>query len=135
MQASYLNSRAESHFSPTLECELDSMGGDGVVNLGYSRSPPLSPLSTIYNPKPVLANPYDNACKLDLPVPVTAESKIPGNRQGKPSSGCCSFIGRAVRGLWGTTLTEDTAENREMFVRTTLRELMVYIIFLMDICL
>ncbi|XP_064173028.1 polycystin-2-like protein 1 [Anguilla rostrata] len=135
MQASFLNNRAESHFTPSLECELDSLGGEGVVNLGYSRSPPLSPLSTIYNPKSVLANPYGSSCKLDLPAPVAAESKSPSDHQGKPSTGCCSFITRAVRGLWGTTLTENTAENREMFVKTTLRELMVYIIFLLDICL
>ncbi|KAJ8393244.1 hypothetical protein AAFF_G00063160 [Aldrovandia affinis] len=135
MQASHLNSRAESHFSPVMECELDTMGGDGTVNLGYSCSPPLSPLSTIYNPKPMLENPYNSVRKLDLPAPVTAGSKVLGKRQGKPSSGCCSFISRGIRGLWGTTLTENTAENREMFVRTTLRELLVYIVFLLDICL
>ncbi|XP_061490655.1 polycystin-2-like protein 1 isoform X2 [Rhineura floridana] len=39
------------------------------------------------------------------------------------------------RGLWGTTLTENTAENRELYVKTTLRELLVYIVFLVDICL
>lgn len=38
-------------------------------------------------------------------------------------------------GLWGTTLTEDTSDNRELFVRTTLRELVVYLFFLADICL
>ncbi|KAJ8248344.1 hypothetical protein GJAV_G00241000 [Gymnothorax javanicus] len=135
MQPLYLNNRAESHFSPTQEHELDSMRGEGIVNLGYSRSPPLSPLSTIYNPKPVLANPYDSPCKLELPAPGTAESKSFGEHQGKPSSGCCSFISRAVRGLWSTTLTEDTSKNREMYVKTTIRELTVYIIFLLDMCL
>ncbi|XP_045363341.2 polycystin-2-like protein 1 isoform X2 [Camelus bactrianus] len=38
-------------------------------------------------------------------------------------------------GLWGTTLTENTTENRELYVKTTLRELLVYIVFLVDICL
>lgn len=38
-------------------------------------------------------------------------------------------------GLWGTTLTENTSNNRELFVRTTLRELVVYLFFLIDICL
>ena len=38
-------------------------------------------------------------------------------------------------GLWGTTLTENTAENRELYVKTTLRELLVYVVFLVDICL
>lgn len=38
-------------------------------------------------------------------------------------------------GLWGTTLTENTSDDRELFVRTTLRELLVYLVFLVDICL
>lgn len=38
-------------------------------------------------------------------------------------------------GLWGTTLTENNANNREQFVRTTMRELLVYLVFLVDICL
>lgn len=38
-------------------------------------------------------------------------------------------------GLWGTTLMENTSNNRELFVRTTLRELLVYVVFLVDICL
>ena len=38
-------------------------------------------------------------------------------------------------GLWGTTLTEDNSDNREQFMRTTLRELLVYLVFLVDICL
>jgi len=38
-------------------------------------------------------------------------------------------------GFWGTTLTENTSNNRELFVRTTLRELLVYLVFLVDICL
>lgn len=38
-------------------------------------------------------------------------------------------------GLWGTALTEDTSDDRELYVRTTLRELVVYIVFLLDICL
>uniref|UniRef100_A0A8C5PXA5 Polycystin 2 like 1, transient receptor potential cation channel n=1 Tax=Leptobrachium leishanense TaxID=445787 RepID=A0A8C5PXA5_9ANUR len=42
---------------------------------------------------------------------------------------------QSAGGLWGTTLTEDTAEDRELYVKTTLRELLVYIVFLMDICL
>ncbi|XP_037353078.1 polycystic kidney disease 2-like 1 protein [Talpa occidentalis] len=50
-------------------------------------------------------------------------------------SSCCLQIRRCVRGLWGTTLTENTAENRELYVKTTLRELLVYAMFLVDTCL
>lgn len=42
---------------------------------------------------------------------------------------------RCPLGLWGTTLTENTAENPELYVKTTLQELLVYIVFLVDICL
>ncbi|OXB61354.1 hypothetical protein ASZ78_011976 [Callipepla squamata] len=45
------------------------------------------------------------------------------------------FFSLHPKGLWGTTLTENTAENRELYVKTTLRELLVYIVFLVDICL
>uniref|UniRef100_A0A5F8GGN5 Polycystin 2 like 1, transient receptor potential cation channel n=1 Tax=Monodelphis domestica TaxID=13616 RepID=A0A5F8GGN5_MONDO len=47
----------------------------------------------------------------------------------------CFHICRGIRGLWGTTLTENMAENRELYVKTTLRELLVYVVFLVDICL
>lgn len=49
-------------------------------------------------------------------------------------AGHCHHL-EAQKGLWGTTLTEDTAENRELYIKTTLRELLVYIVFLVDICL
>ena len=45
------------------------------------------------------------------------------------------FIHSNLTGIWGTTLTEDTKGNRELYVKTTLRELLVYIVFLVDICL
>uniref|UniRef100_A0AAY4C6X6 EF-hand domain-containing protein n=1 Tax=Denticeps clupeoides TaxID=299321 RepID=A0AAY4C6X6_9TELE len=38
-------------------------------------------------------------------------------------------------GLWGTTMTENVTENREKYLKTTLRELFVYIMFLVDMCL
>lgn len=50
--------------------------------------------------------------------------------------GPCSWVSlKCPLGLWGTTLTENTAENRELYIKTTLRELLVYIVFLVDICL
>ncbi|XP_055976824.1 polycystin-2-like protein 1 [Sorex fumeus] len=50
-------------------------------------------------------------------------------------SSCCLQVGRTIRGLWKTTLTEDTASNRDLRVRTALRELLLYALFLLDICL
>jgi len=37
--------------------------------------------------------------------------------------------------LWATRHTEETADNRELHVKTTLRELVVYIIFLVILCI
>ncbi|XP_073934624.1 polycystin-2-like protein 1 isoform X2 [Castor canadensis] len=37
--------------------------------------------------------------------------------------------------ILGTTLTENAAKNQKLYVKTTLRELLVYIVFLVDICL
>uniref|UniRef100_A0AAQ4QYX9 Polycystic kidney disease 2-like 1 n=1 Tax=Gasterosteus aculeatus aculeatus TaxID=481459 RepID=A0AAQ4QYX9_GASAC len=46
-----------------------------------------------------------------------------------------SCMAASAIGFWGTTMTENTSNNRELFVRTTLRELVVYLVFLVDICL
>ena len=40
-----------------------------------------------------------------------------------------------IRGIWMTKHTENTDYNRELFIRTTLRELIVYIIFLIVLCI
>jgi len=38
-------------------------------------------------------------------------------------------------GLWGTRQTEDTQADRELYIRTTIRELVMYIFFLMTLCI
>nr|XP_043901609.1 polycystic kidney disease 2-like 1 protein [Solea senegalensis] len=129
-----LNNRAESHLSG--QVELDSVGKGAWVNHGYSGSPPPLPraVSTIYNPQPLFQGSMDSMYKLDSPSPFhhPPEEPLPTEKSlEKKQRGCCSFI----KGLWGTTLTENTSDNRELFVRTTLRELLVYVVFLVDICL
>ncbi|XP_070544814.1 polycystin-2-like protein 1 isoform X3 [Ptychodera flava] len=49
--------------------------------------------------------------------------------------GCCSKVGRAIRSLWRTRQTEDTKADRELHVKTTLRELIIYIIFVVVLCI
>ena len=39
-----------------------------------------------------------------------------------------------TRGLWGTRLTENVAEDKDLYVRTTIRELILYLIFLINLC-
>ncbi|XP_008299247.1 polycystic kidney disease 2-like 1 protein [Stegastes partitus] len=126
-----LNNRAESHL--TGQVELDSVGNGAWVNQGYCGSPPPPPraVSTIYNPQPLYQGSMDNLYKLDTPGPFPEEPPSTDLGLTEKRRGCCSFI----KGLWGTTLTENTSNNRELFVRTTLRELLVYVVFLVDICL
>ncbi|XP_069545902.1 polycystin-2-like protein 1 [Brachyistius frenatus] len=128
-----LNNRAESHLTGQVECELDSMGNGAWVNQGFCGSLPPIPrvVSTIYNSQPFFQGSMDSMYKLDTPGPFPEETPSPDQSLIKKRGGCCSFI----KGLWGTTLTENTFNNRELFVRTTLRELLVYLVFLVDICL
>ncbi|XP_033734192.1 polycystic kidney disease 2-like 1 protein isoform X2 [Pecten maximus] len=53
--------------------------------------------------------------------------------KSKPS-GFCGKIGRGIRSLWATRQTEETKGNRELHVKTTLRELIIYIVFLVILC-
>ncbi|XP_070834158.1 polycystin-2-like protein 1 [Chaetodon trifascialis] len=128
-----LNNRADSHLTGQVECELDSVGNGAWVNQGFCDSPPPLPraVSTIYNPQSLFQGSMDSMYNLDTLGPFPEEPPSSDGSLVKKQRGCCSFI----KGLWGTTLTENTSNNRELFVRTTLRELLVYLVFLVDICL
>ncbi|KAM8852625.1 polycystin-2-like protein 1 [Synchiropus picturatus] len=128
-----LSNRAETHLTGQTECEMESMGSSGWVNPAYTDSPLQFPraVNTIYDPQPVFQNTKDSGYKLDKPSSFIEEPLAPDHIHVKKSGGCCSFI----KGLWGTTLTENTSNNKELFLRTTLRELVVYLVFLLDICL
>ncbi|XP_043991909.1 polycystic kidney disease 2-like 1 protein isoform X1 [Gambusia affinis] len=119
-----LNNRAESHLTGRAESELDAMTDGGWVNHGYCGSPgPL--VSTIYSPQPAS---MDRDYKLDR---IRDEPGSSDQSPVKKTRGCCSFI----KAFWGTAWTENTSNNREKFIRTTLRELLVYLVFLLDVCL
>ncbi|XP_059928483.1 polycystin-2-like protein 1 [Gadus macrocephalus] len=128
-----LNNRAESHLSGQAECELERVGTGAWVNQGYCGTPPPPPraVSAIYDPQPLYPSlgPLEGARGMPEPGPLNSFKTQP--EAPKKRRGCCSF----VKGLWGTTLTEDNSDNREQFMRTTLRELLVYLVFLVDICL
>ncbi|XP_014730788.1 PREDICTED: polycystic kidney disease 2-like 1 protein isoform X2 [Sturnus vulgaris] len=136
MSLSHLNNRAESHFKVSEVHELETVGKKAWDNLAYNGSPSTSlKIQTIYNPKSMLENPYDNFEEVGDSLPYQEERTKAGNGKTNPFLKCCFYIFRGIRGLWGTTLTENTAENRELYVKTTLRELLVYVMFLVDICL
>ncbi|KAB5581636.1 hypothetical protein PHYPO_G00178050 [Pangasianodon hypophthalmus] len=119
----HVNGRAESHLSSQVECELESVGKRAWVNQAYCGTPPLvrHSVNTVYNVP----------SHFGTPNPYQAEATVL-NQQEKKKSGCCSAF---LKGLWGTTLTKDTTKNQELFLKTTLRELFIYILFLVDICL
>uniref|UniRef100_A0A8C6SGU8 Polycystic kidney disease 2-like 1 n=1 Tax=Neogobius melanostomus TaxID=47308 RepID=A0A8C6SGU8_9GOBI len=125
------SNRAASHLTGQLE--MGNVGNGAWVNQAYCGTPPPIPrvISTIYEPQPVFPGSMDSIYKVDTPSPFpeAPDSTEPSLR--KKRRGCCSLI----KGLWGTTLTENTSDDRELFIRTTLRELVVYLVFLVDICL
>ncbi|XP_028982895.2 polycystic kidney disease 2-like 1 protein [Betta splendens] len=130
-----MNNRADSHLTAQVECEMDRLGNGAWVNQGYCGSPPPTrTVSTVYAPQTLYKGPTESMYKLDTPAPFLHPSEGPQSTE-KPlvrkQRSCCSFI----KGLWGTTLTENTSDNRELFVRTTIRELVVYLVFLVDMCL
>ncbi|KAL2083633.1 hypothetical protein ACEWY4_021406 [Coilia grayii] len=139
----YLNNRARSHLSSPAECELETLGrGGGWVNQAYSGSTPSLPqaVSSVYTPQSLFHSSMDSMCSLSIPgssnpYPPTEAKVSERPAQIKKSTGCCSCLSKVIKGIWGTTMTEDTSENRELYVKTTLRELFVYIVFLVDICL
>ncbi|XP_030628303.1 polycystic kidney disease 2-like 1 protein [Chanos chanos] len=133
-----LNNRAENHFSSLVECELENLGRGAWVNRAYNDSPPPAQhhsISTVYSPRPLLHSSLDSGSKLSVPNPYPAQVRAVSLPSEKKTTESHSYLLRGIKGLWGTTLTEDTKENRELFVRTTLRELVVYIVFLVDVCL
>ncbi|XP_059025187.1 polycystin-2-like protein 1 isoform X3 [Mustela lutreola] len=106
--------------------ELQKIGSGAWDNPAYSGPP--SPHGTL------------RICTISSAVPPPPQPQKPEDGPQEKAyrtliSSCCFQICRGIRGLWGTTLTENTAENRELYVKTTLRELLVYIMFLVDICL
>ncbi|KYO25132.1 hypothetical protein Y1Q_0001766 [Alligator mississippiensis] len=136
MSCSRLNNRAESHFQAQEEHELEAVGKKAWDNPVYNGSPSSSlKIRAIYNPKSILENPYENIDKVGNSLPYPEERKKSEEVKKSSIPRCCFYVFRGIRGLWGTTLTENTAENRELYVKTTLRELLVYIVFLVDICL
>jgi polycystin 2 len=53
--------------------------------------------------------------------------------EGPPPTGAAKAIA-TLKGMWQTRQTEDFGGDKEGFVRTTLRELVVYIVFIIVLC-
>jgi len=63
-----------------------------------------------------------------------SSSVVPATATKGSSKGCIAKIGSGIRSLWATRQTEDVKGDRELHVKTTLRELIVYIVFLVVLC-
>ena len=55
--------------------------------------------------------------------------------QEEVPKGCWHSFTHCVGGMWATREMANTNDDREIFVRTTIRELVVYCIFLVVLCL
>ncbi|XP_003787312.2 polycystic kidney disease 2-like 1 protein isoform X1 [Otolemur garnettii] len=106
--------------------ELQNLGTGAWDNPAYSGPPSPHRALRIYTVSSAVP---------PQPQPKKPEDEPHEKTRGTPVSSCCLHICHGIRGLWGTTLTENTAENRELYVKITLRELLVYVVFLVDICL
>ncbi|KAL0616354.1 Polycystic kidney disease 2-like 1 protein [Plecturocebus cupreus] len=106
--------------------ELQKLGSGAWDNPAYSGPP---------SPHGTLRVCTISSTGLPQPQPKKPEDEPEETAPRTRVASCCLLLCRGIRGLWGTTLTENTAENRELYVKTTLRELLIYIVFLVDICL
>ncbi|XP_048194432.1 polycystic kidney disease 2-like 1 protein isoform X2 [Perognathus longimembris pacificus] len=105
--------------------KLDNGAWDNPAYSGPPSPPGMLKICTVSNV----------AAPSNQPQPRKPEHGLQEKTHRNLGSSCCLYICGCIRALWGTALTENTAENRELYVKTTLRELLIYIVFLVDICL
>nr|XP_002119742.1 polycystin-2 isoform X2 [Ciona intestinalis] len=83
---------------------------------------------------------------LNMPTEMTSDVYVAsGDNQGDSNlnirtttlegSGIWFKVKKGLRGLWGTRQTEDTQTDRELYIRTTIRELVIYVFFIATLCI
>lgn len=92
--------------------------GEGVENCAYGADLPAAMESEVYDRNQSNGNP-DQATAVQV---------------ADPQAGCWFKFKRGVRSLWATKMTEDTSSNPELKIKTTLRELIIYLVFLAILC-
>lgn len=99
MNLSRLNNRAESHFKVSEVHELETVGKKAWDNPVYNGSPSTSlKIQTIYNPKSMLENPYENFQEAGDPLPYQEEGSKAVTGKTSPFLKCCFYIFRGIRG-------------------------------------
>ena len=64
-----------------------------------------------------------------------SQTYLHGKKAGKTSTKHESIPRRIVNALWATRQTRDTQNDSELLIKTTLKELIIYIVFLVVICI
>ncbi|XP_065058180.1 polycystin-2-like protein 1 [Rhopilema esculentum] len=78
-------------------------------------------------PSAMEAEPYSMQANVTRDVRADAPNNQPVD--------CFTRFKRVIRGLWRTRHTEDTDTDKEMYVKTTLRELGIYLVFMCVLCI
>ncbi|XP_038060410.1 polycystic kidney disease 2-like 1 protein isoform X3 [Patiria miniata] len=65
----------------------------------------------------------------------TIDPKVAKQKAEQAKAGCWTKVKRGIRSLWRTRQTDDTRKDKELHVKTTLRELIIYLVFLVFLCL
>jgi len=68
-------------------------------------------------------------------VHVNSEDPPPAVVVADNSPSVFEKVVSGIRSLWATRETENTEENRELHIKTTLRELVIYVVFLIVLCI
>ncbi|EDO47023.1 predicted protein [Nematostella vectensis] len=107
--------------------EDDLLTGQGGDEIDFSS--PRAPASAAVDvmPSAMEAEPVSHQKRIAADVRVPGAKNVP--------VGCWTRFKRIIRGLWRTRQTEDTDSDREMHIKTTLRELIIYLVFITILCI
>ncbi|XP_057314432.1 polycystin-2-like isoform X2 [Hydractinia symbiolongicarpus] len=116
-----LQGRSRPESASSRKAWLDDHDGPGQDDVDFSPRQ-----ATVDLPSAMAAEPYSMQTK------VTRDVRADGKA---PPVDCFTRFLKTLRSLWKTRLTEDTGDDRELYVKTTLRELAIYIAFIVILCI
>lgn len=114
--------------------EADDGGGVGG-GINNPTGPPQEPSVLPRDEDDLVIEREDADSKADDQPNIETTTRSAEETNGAPKIGCWQRFLTGLRAMWSTRQTEDTKENRELLVKTTLRELSVFIFFVVILCL
>ncbi|XP_031573831.1 polycystic kidney disease 2-like 1 protein isoform X2 [Actinia tenebrosa] len=119
--------RPQSSLSRNAWSDDDLLNGPGGDDVDFSspRAPASAAVDVI--PSAMESEPVSHQKQVPADVRAPGAKNVP--------VGCWTRFKRIVRGLWRTRQTEDTDTDREMHIKTTLRELLIYLVFITVLCI